>query len=261
MDTDICTGTVADRFVGTATVIPGPTRNKFEYRGQKPSLVDSYTREYRIVAKLGSADTEVLTLNNITAGQYVMPITEWIQPEATTPGLAPLSHDFSNYRYLTQGLGRDLSGIIWGPLKPFPQTIDATKLFDVLKCPPLAGNSLGTSTSTGSATSLLTGTRAPTSSSTPTPPILPDTVAVVSASWISSGSGTLSVTCSSTSTDPKVAMRVTYNGADAGTAPMVQIANSGTWTLNNRKIKRPTLVTCVSQLFANNLAGTASRAL
>jgi hypothetical protein len=77
-----------------------------------------YTRDYRVVASTGT----VRTRNGILAGQYVQPVTEWVQPELTAPGTPPIPNDFSQMGYLTQGVGPDADGNFWGALNPFPQS-------------------------------------------------------------------------------------------------------------------------------------------
>ncbi|KAK8075059.1 hypothetical protein PG997_009722 [Apiospora hydei] len=123
IDIDVCTGEPTYRNVVTGAVDATQPRNKFDQRLRAQSG-DRYTREYRIVT---SSPTK-LTKNNITAGQYIQPVTEWIQPELTSPGIAPVAHDFSGFGHLTNGLGRDANGDIWGPLDPFPQS--NVKVFD-----------------------------------------------------------------------------------------------------------------------------------
>lgn len=114
IDIDVCTGKETLRAITTAIVdtAAGETRNKFEVRLKQGQPGDKYTREYLV--QTGTA--AVLTKNNITAGRYVQPVTEWIQPELISPGQAPLANDFSGFTHLTQGLGLDGSGNIWGPV-------------------------------------------------------------------------------------------------------------------------------------------------
>lgn len=58
------------------------------------------------------------TKNGIQAGQYVQPVTEWIQPEVDVPGSEPPPFRFSDIRGLVQG--DFLDGKQYGPLSPFP---------------------------------------------------------------------------------------------------------------------------------------------
>ncbi len=214
-----------------ATIAPGAANNKFDFRFTS-TAGDRYTREYLFTTSSGTK----LTANGILAGQYVQPVTAWVQPEQLLVGAPPLPNDFSAITYLTQGVGLDDYGNIWGPLTPFPQS--GVSVFNVSTC------------ATGT-----TGTTGTTTSSTATPTPTKDTVQVVSASWISSGGGTLSVTCQSSTTDnTKVGMVLNYIIGGTTTAGVTMTATSpGLWTFSNKKIKQPSTVTCRS-----NLGGSAT---
>ncbi|KAK1757943.1 hypothetical protein QBC47DRAFT_357845 [Echria macrotheca] len=129
IDIDPCTGEETYRSVSVAQQRPEVGgRNKWISRidGNVPSI---YTREYRAIASTGT----VLTKNGLTAGQYVAPILEWIQPELLVPGNEPLINEFSAMSHLTKGVGPDEHGNIWGPLEPFPQT--GVTVFNISTCP------------------------------------------------------------------------------------------------------------------------------
>ncbi len=221
IDYDVCAGTPTYRQVGIATVVAGAIRNKFEYRGtSQPG--DKYTREYRITVTGGTRTTA----NGIIAGQYIQPVTEWIQPEQLNPGSAPLAHDFSNINYMTAGVGKDEFGTIWGPLTPFPQS-GVTGLFDVQNCTAQASGSSN-------------------------PPVVPhkDTVSAT-ASWVSSGGGTLTVRCTSNNNNNAlVKMRVDYilPGGASTTGLTATAQSPGVWLFSGSKIKKPTSVICNSAL-------------
>ncbi|KAK7914451.1 hypothetical protein PG985_012154 [Apiospora marii] len=238
IDIDVCTGEPTYRNVLTATVDATQPRNKFDQR-LRASSGDRYTREYRIVT---SSPTK-LTKNNITAGQYIQPVTEWIQPELTNPGNAPVAHDFSGFGHLTNGLGRDADGNIWGPLDPFPQS--NVKVFDVASCP--------------SKSPTTTTTTAPATTTTTAPPPPKDTVAIRQADWTSTGGGTLTVKCTSSNTNAnQVAMALDYvqNGVTVSNLVMTASTSApGTWDFSAPKIKKTvTSVTCRSRLGGSAVA-------
>ncbi|KAK8104105.1 uncharacterized protein PG998_011138 [Apiospora kogelbergensis] len=236
IDVDVCTGEATYRSVVTAAVDATQPRTKFDQR-LRAQAGDRYAREYRI---LTSAPTK-LTKNNITAGQYVQPVTEWIQPELTSPGVAPVAHDFSGFGHLTNGLGRDANGDIWGPLDPFPQS--NVKVFDVSSClqspPPLSPT---TSAPAATATTI-----------TPPPPPK-DAVRVTVAGWASSNGGTLTVMCVSSNTNAnQVVMMLDYVQNGVTVSNVVMTASSagtpGSWDFSGQKIKKTvTSVTCRSKL-------------
>ncbi|KAK8061378.1 hypothetical protein PG994_007744 [Apiospora phragmitis] len=239
IDIDVCTGEPAYRNVVTGTVDATQPRNKFDQRLRAQSG-DRYTREYRIVT---NAPTR-LTKNNITAGQYLQPVTEWIQPELTSPGIAPVAHDFSGFGHLTNGLGRDANGDIWGPLDPFPQS--NVKVFDVSSCPKSPPSSPTTTMSSPVAT-------------TTTPPPPKDTVRVTAAGWASSNGGTLAVTCASSNTNAdQVGMVLDYVQNGVIVSNLVMTASTsipGSWDFSGQKIKKTvTSVTCRSKLGGSAVA-------
>jgi hypothetical protein len=117
MDIDPCTGAVTEVEVGSAS--PVGVRNKWTWRASSTTLV-KYAREYK-VKTLGG--TKATNGGQITAGQYVAPVGEWIFPEPGVPGHQPGKLDFSNFGHLANGLGPDSNGDVWGQLSPWP---DAT---------------------------------------------------------------------------------------------------------------------------------------
>ncbi|ORY03223.1 hypothetical protein BCR34DRAFT_492561 [Clohesyomyces aquaticus] len=113
IDVDPCTGEETERSVGSATPRAGDPRCKWEFRAGT-NTAGTYTREYRIKAN----NPVITTDNGLEAGQYVQPVTEWIQPEVAVPGAEPPPFAFSGIRGLVQG--DYLDGKQFGPLSPFP---------------------------------------------------------------------------------------------------------------------------------------------
>ncbi|KAK1955733.1 hypothetical protein LY78DRAFT_686640 [Colletotrichum sublineola] len=231
---DPCTGEGVDREIAGVNVPNTEARNKFEYR-IKATQNDQYAREYRIVAGTGTLTTK----NGIVAGQYVMPVSEWIQPEDSVPGRPPSPHDFRSYSFLTKGLGRDANGQPWGPLNPFPQT--GATVFDNSKCAPATGT--GTGTGTGN---------------TPITAKYKDVVTMTAYSWVTSQSGTLSVDCQSNSTDDNtVWMKISYANKDGITSNLnMTSAGKGLWKFSSNRVKQPTTGSVVCK---SGLGGSASR--
>ncbi|KAL5433186.1 hypothetical protein PMIN07_007772 [Paraphaeosphaeria minitans] len=111
IEVDPCTGDVKTRQVGSATPRGGDVRCKWEAR---VAASTPYTREYVI-----KTNTPVIeTKDGLKAGQYITPVTEWIQPEVNVPGAEPPAYRFSDIRGLVQG--DFLDGEQYGPLSPFP---------------------------------------------------------------------------------------------------------------------------------------------
>lgn len=135
MEIDPCTGTLNEVQVGTAS--PVGVRNKWTWRATSAAIV-KYSREYRVTTTGG---TKATNGGQITAGQYVAPVTEWIFPEPGVPGHQPGKLDFSQFTQLRDGLGPDANGDVWGQLNPWP---DATAPAPFKAC-------TGTTTPTSSA--------------------------------------------------------------------------------------------------------------
>lgn len=160
VDQDPCTGEETDRLLTTATVDAGAARFKWKVDIPRGTNIGLYTRNYRI--KIGD---EQVTSDNIRAGQYIQPVTEWIFPELVTPGGTPPPFDFSNIGPLRNGFG-PIDGTIFKQLSPWPGANAPTPLVATCPDPP---------STTSSSTS------APTSSSTSTPTPGPPVALVASA--------------------------------------------------------------------------------
>ncbi|PSN63261.1 hypothetical protein BS50DRAFT_648762 [Corynespora cassiicola Philippines] len=120
MDIDPCTGAVTDRIIAALGLRGGRNeQNKFEYRAD---ILGGYAREYRVVAEIDGVPKTRTTKNGLLAGTYVQPVNVWVHAEQNIPGTPPPANDFSQMPWLTQGVGVDESGNLWGPLEPFPQT-------------------------------------------------------------------------------------------------------------------------------------------
>ncbi|KAK9426686.1 hypothetical protein SUNI508_00213 [Seiridium unicorne] len=120
MDYDPCTGAVTDRIVAAMGLKGGRNeQNKFEYRAD---ITRGYARDYRVVAEIDGVPKTRTTKNGLLAGTYVQPVNVWVQAEQLTPGTPPPGNDFSQMPWLTEGVGVDEFGNLWGPLDPFPQT-------------------------------------------------------------------------------------------------------------------------------------------
>jgi hypothetical protein len=239
MEIDFCTGQPVDRPIGTTTLIAGQVRNKFEWRGGR-GLSDTYTREYRITAST-AALTRLPNHPSITAGQYVMPVSEWIQPELTSPGLPPIANIFLSLQHLSKGLGKDEDGVLWGPLNPFPQTLQGGQTN------PLPQPNCPTAPDPTSPTPSPSATPTPTG---PPPPPVVEIITIEAFSWVNSQSGSLAVTCKDTITDnTKVNMRLDIQQPGGLLANQIMTPQGGgVWQFNARSLKtRPTRITCKSQ--------------
>ncbi|KAM0718208.1 hypothetical protein Q7P37_006540 [Cladosporium fusiforme] len=143
MEVDSCTGVTKEVLVGSAS--PIGVRNKWTWRAGSTSPT-KYAREYIVRANSG---TQTMKINNITAGQYVAPVTEWIFPEPGVPGLTPAKLDFTTFIHLVDGVGPDEANPDnrFGQLDPFP---DSTA--------PTAKTCTGTTTPPTTSTPPTTGT-------------------------------------------------------------------------------------------------------
>lgn len=143
---DPCTGKVVDQDIGSAT--PQGARLKWEWRSESTALV-KYAREYKATSSNGVKETNG---GQILAGQYIAPVAEWIFPEITAPGTQPAKLDFTQMTWLTNGLGPDANGKVWGPIVPWPDTSS-----------PAAPKACEATTPTTSSTPVSSDTTTPTS--------------------------------------------------------------------------------------------------
>lgn len=120
MDIDPCTGEVTDRIIAAMGLRGGRNeQNKFEYRAD---IFTGYARDYRVVAEIDGIPKTRTSKNGFLVGTYVQPVNVWVPAEQLAPGVPPPAYDFSQMPWLTQGVGVDENGNLWGPLDPFPQT-------------------------------------------------------------------------------------------------------------------------------------------
>lgn len=156
---DPCTGKVVDQDIGSAS--PQGPRLKWEWRSESTALI-KYAREYKATSSNGVKETNG---GQILAGQYVAPVAEWIFPEITAPGTQPAKLDFTQMTWLTNGLGPDANGKVWGPISPWP---DASS-----PAAPKACEATTPTTSSAPASSDATTptSAAPPSSATPDPTV------------------------------------------------------------------------------------------
>lgn len=131
MDIDPCTGEVTDRLIAVVG-LRNAEQNRFEYRGD---ILTGYARDYRAVAEVNGVPRPRTTKNGFLTSTYVQPVNVWVHGEQMIPGTRPPANDFSQMPWLTQGVGVDENGNLWGPLDPFPQT---GVIIDLPECGPLA---------------------------------------------------------------------------------------------------------------------------
>ncbi len=127
-----CTGedpnpAVSEKLMGTATPEDVPFgRFRFDVRRATSPVPIPLVREFRVKARQGT----VTTANELLAGQYTAPVSEYIFPENHVMGDPIIPFNFQDFPFLASGsgplctLGRDASGTCVGPtvgqLNPWP---------------------------------------------------------------------------------------------------------------------------------------------
>lgn len=120
MDIDPCTGETTDRLLAALKLGGGANeQNKFDFDS---IIFSNYTRGYKVVAEIDGIPKTQVTKNGLIAGQYIQTVNDWVQAEQRFPGVPPVPFDFSQFGHLTQGVGLDSDGNLFGPLRPFPQS-------------------------------------------------------------------------------------------------------------------------------------------
>ncbi|KAK4161149.1 hypothetical protein QBC43DRAFT_303198 [Cladorrhinum sp. PSN259] len=120
LDIDPCTGQTNKRLIAGFGLKGGANaQNKWEYRAD---ILFGYTREYYVETEINGVAKTFSTKNGLVAGTYVQPVNVWVPGEQNVPGVPPPNYDFSQMAFLTEGVGLDDQGRLWGPLDPFPQS-------------------------------------------------------------------------------------------------------------------------------------------
>ncbi|KAF2260145.1 hypothetical protein CC78DRAFT_439185, partial [Lojkania enalia] len=230
IDVDSCTGKESYREIGQA-VLKVEERCKWEFR-QDSNANSIYTREYMIRMIEGS-------INRIQAGQYVQPISEWIQPEVDVLGTEPPPFRFRNVSALVNS--DFLDGKQFGPLHSllFLRALTPYQVFQSMSCPSLGPRHL------------------------PPPPIkatidvtvsnavdVKDEVYVDTYTWESHQSRTKLVKCHSNVVNGDNTSMTVWLNNGARQIPMQAdgTTSNGKWQYSSRDVDRSTNVRCVSNL-------------
>ncbi|KAJ9656092.1 hypothetical protein H2201_008643 [Coniosporium apollinis] len=230
IDVDPCTGVETDRQIASASTggVAANPRARFRYLSDRLAI-GKYTREYHITLNSGT----FVTKNNITAGQYRQPVTEWVFPELLAIGGTPPPVDFKDLSFLADGYGPDDNGNVIHQLSPWP------------------GSTAPTPSKTCPDTAPPPGSPPPATPSTPTSPGAPALTPVVSTSPDVSARPGVKVTLTARNTNPNIPdTDVSFSwAAGAGDPTVGTLTGANTNTLsfalptNNGILVRTFLVT------------------
>ena len=127
LDVDACTGEGIDRWWATQAIDPGPPTGAVAGRWRFIPAAPLFdlkgfpflppTREVHVVSATGT----VVTMNGLSAGEYVSPNQEFILPENRGIGSPIVPGNFETMAFLTQGSG-PRNGAYSGQLTPWPGT-------------------------------------------------------------------------------------------------------------------------------------------
>lgn len=243
---DPCTGKVNDVTVGSAS--PTGARLKWTWRAESRALI-KYAREYKATSSNGLKETNG---GQIIAGQYVAPIAEWIFPEITAPGTQPGKLDFTQMTWLTNGLGPDANGKVWGPITPWPDT-----------SAPAAPKACEAATPATSSTPVSSDTTTPTSAAPPSggtaDPTIPTPTANAGADLAARPSSTATLVGKANNAASFAADDLTYSWAQIS-GPTVTLTGAATTTA---KFTVPAATSAVSFAFeltvSSKSKGTSSK--
>jgi hypothetical protein len=254
-DIDPCTGVITERSLNvpnqpnTATAPLG----RAVYRS--PGKADLTPATRNVGFRLSNGITK--GAGNLTAGEFIQPVFNYIFPELLTIGTPMIVQTFDVIPYLAAGSGPYVPGswnfpapptpVIVGQLSPWPgASAPATTV-----CPPPA---TGTPLPPTSTTAPPTSTTSACPKGTSTNAATKDTITITSATAKNQkGVATLSVTATTTSKDPCTLLSITATGQNPVGLTAMTLVAPGSWSFTITVKNKPLTVTVTS-----NLGGTAT---
>jgi hypothetical protein len=238
MDVDPCTGSVTERTILTGKpngvgVVP---QGRIQFRNAK-TAIDPSTRQVGFRLSTGTATGP----SNITAGQFIQPVFDFIFPELTAIGSPMFPLNFNTMPFLAKGSGPYVPGkvgtvppttpVIVGPLSPWPGvTVPPTQ-----SCAPISSPT----------TTLVTST---TSAPASTSPVPKDTITVTTATTKNKqGSTTVTVAANSNNTSATLNISLAGTNPVASTAMTPVTGQPGFFTFTIVVKSKPTSFTITSQ--------------
>lgn len=230
-DVDPCTGNITERLI--LQVQPQNVAAPIGRAVFRLGKTDVSPAPRNAVFRLSKGTVD--TAGGIKAGQFIQPIFNYIFPELLAFGGTELENRFDVINFLGQGSGPYTPGtfgltgpnppVIVGQLSPWPGSSPPNA---PVCAPPIATSS----TTVPSTLSTITTVASPTPS---TPPV--DTIVITAASKVKSNRGgffRVTVSATTTGTDPKNVLTFTVNGVTPVTGALMtqDPKNPGSWSGN-----------------------------
>jgi hypothetical protein len=239
LDVDPCTGKTTERSLNVP-MQPNSGVNPLGRAVYRTPVKTDLTPATRYVGfRMASGTT--IGAGNLTAGEFIQPIFDYIFPEPLVFGDPLFPNAFEVIPYLALGGGPYVPGkfgfpppatpVIVGQLNPWPGVPAPA----ATSCPPPATSIAPTSTVASSVS--------PTA--TVKPPI--DTIVITSATGRNQrGATTLTVTATTTSKDPAIILSITAAGANPIPLSPMTLVSPGSWTFVATVKSKPNTVTVTS---------------
>ncbi|KAK0101018.1 hypothetical protein ONS95_012994 [Cadophora gregata] len=240
LDVDPCTGKTTERTLN----VPMQPNNAIQPLGRAvyrtPVKTDLTPATRYVGFRMASGTT--IGAGNITAGEFIQPIFDYIFPEPLDFGAPLFPNSFEVIPYLALGGGPYTPGklgfplpasqAIVGQLNPWPGAV-----------PPPATSCAPLPTTTITPSSTLTTASSPTA--TVKPPV--DTIVITSATGRNQrGATTLTVTATTTSKDPTILLSITAAGQNPIPLTAMTLVSPGSWSFVATVKSKPLTVTVTS---------------
>ncbi|KAH7389158.1 hypothetical protein BKA64DRAFT_131605 [Cadophora sp. MPI-SDFR-AT-0126] len=240
LDVDPCTGKTTERTLNVAMQPNSGVQPLGRAVYRTPVKTDLTPATRYVGFRMASGTT--VGAGNITAGEFIQPIFDYIFPEPLDFGAPLFPNAFEVIPYLALGGGPYTPGrpgfpppatpAIVGQLDPWPGVPAPAKT----SCPPPP-------TTTITPTSTLATSASPTS--TVKPPV--DTIVITSATGRNQrGTTTLTVTATTTSKDPAILLSITAAGANPIPLSPMTLVSPGSWSFVATVKSKPSTVTVTS---------------
>jgi hypothetical protein len=238
LDQNECTGVITERSLRVPVLPNGGVAplGRAVYRTPAKADLTPATRYVGFRLQTGVTNTG----NNLTAGQFIQPIFDYVFPELLVAGNPDLPLAFETIPYLAKGSGPYVPGKVGntapvpapivGQLSPWPG--GSAPVAAPVVCPPPA-----------------TTTTSAIASATPTPPVNPpvDKITITSATGKNQkGQTTLSVTAITDSKDPAIVLSITAAGRNPVPKTPMTLVSPGNWLFTITLKSKPLTVTVTS---------------
>ncbi|KAH9207642.1 hypothetical protein DL95DRAFT_374068 [Leptodontidium sp. 2 PMI_412] len=240
LDVDPCTGQTTERTLNVAMQPNSATQPLGRAVYRTPVKTDLTPATRYVGFRMASGTT--LGAGNLTAGEFIQPVFDYIFPEPLDFGAPLFPNAFEVIPYLALGGGPYTPGRPGFPAPASPAIVGQLNPWPGVPAPAATSCAPAPTTTIASSTTL-TSVTSPTA--TVKPPV--DTIVITSATGRNQrGATTLTVTATTTSKDPAIILSITAAGQNpVGLSPMT-LVSPGSWSFVATVKSKPLTVTVTS---------------